>query len=109
LLSRISPSFDRVRGTSRNDSHYRNHLSDLGIILTVHGGPEKASGLLTGVIDGQTLFDRVQSQLQRQYPTVTYTRLKCVNDDPDFLSIAAGWANPQIEAMLSGSKIATRK
>jgi protoporphyrin/coproporphyrin ferrochelatase len=149
--------------------------SQIGVILTVHGGPEKANGLLTGVIDGQALFDRVQAQLQHQYPlisigwinhdmpfikwsqpnleqaaksligsgaqtivfkplgwvtenyetildvedailklrgyaneslqrhypTVTYTRLECVNDDPDFLSIAAAWANLQIEAMLS--------
>jgi protoporphyrin/coproporphyrin ferrochelatase len=153
--------------------------SQIGIILTVHGGPEKANGLLTGVIDGQALFDRVQAQLQhqyplisigwinhdmpfikwsqpnleqaaksliksgaqtiifkplgwvtenyetildvedailklrgyaneslqRQYPSVTYTRLECVNDDPEFFSIAAAWANPQIEAMLSVSKI----
>ena len=27
--------------------------------------------------------------------------LDCVNDDPDFLKIAAEWANPHIEAMLS--------
>jgi protoporphyrin/coproporphyrin ferrochelatase len=145
--------------------------SQIGIVLTVHGGPEKANGLLTGVIDGQALFDRVQAQLQhqyplisigwinhdmpfikwsqpnleqaaksliksgaqtivfkplgwvtenyetildvedaisslqRQYPTVTYTRLECVNDDSEFFSIAAEWANPQIEAMLSVSKI----
>ncbi len=144
--------------------------SQIGIILTVHGGPEQANGLLTGVIDGQALFDRVQAQLQhqyplisigwinhdmpfikwsqpnleqaaksligsgaktivfkplgwvtenyetildvedaieslqRQYPTVTHTRLECVNDDPEFFSIAAAWANPQIEAMLSVSK-----
>jgi ferrochelatase len=141
--------------------------SQIGIILTVHGGPEKAKGLLTGVIDGQALYDGVETQLQheyplvsigwinhdtplinwsqpnlkqaakslikagaktilfkplgwatenfetildvedaiqslqRQYPTVTYTRLDCVNDDPDFLKIAAEWANPHIEAMLS--------
>ncbi|MEH2379673.1 MAG: ferrochelatase [Nostoc sp.] len=144
--------------------------SQIGIVLTVHGGPEKAQGLLTGVIDGQALYDRVQGQLQhqyplvsigwvnhdtplinwsqpnlkqaakslitagaqtiifkplgwvtdnyetildvedaiqslqRQYPTVTYTRLDCVNDDPDFLKIAAEWANPHIEAMLSVSQ-----
>jgi protoporphyrin/coproporphyrin ferrochelatase len=41
------------------------------------------------------------ASLQRQYPTVTYTKLGCVNDDPDFLKIAAEWANPDIEAMLS--------
>jgi protoporphyrin/coproporphyrin ferrochelatase len=141
--------------------------SQIGIVLTVHGGPTKANGLLTGVIDGQALYDRVQAQLQheyplisigwinhdtpfvnwsqpnlhqaaenliktgaqiilfkplgwatenfetmldvddaiktlqRQYPTVTYTRLACVNDDPNFLKIAAEWANPHIEAMLS--------
>lgn len=146
--------------------------SQIGIILTVHGGPEKAQGLLTGVIDGQILYDRIQAQLQhqypllsigwvnhdmpfikwsqpdlkqatktlikagaqailfkplgwvtenyetilevedaiaslqRQYPTVTYTKLGCVNDDPDFLKIAAEWANPHIESMLSESKIA---
>ncbi|MEG3985788.1 ferrochelatase [Microcoleus sp. S28C3] len=144
--------------------------SQIGIILTVHGGPEKAKGLLTGVIDGQVLYNRVQAQLQhqyplisigwinhdtpfmnwsqpnlkqaakslieagaktilfkplgwatenfetildvddviqslqRKYPTVTYTRLDCVNDDPDFLKIAAEWANPDIEAMLSAPK-----
>jgi len=143
--------------------------SQIGIILTVHGGPEKAKGLLTGVIDGQVLYDRVQAQLQhqyplvsigwinhdtpfmnwsepnlkqaakslikagaktilfkpigwatenfetildvedaiaslqRQYPTVTYKRLDCVNDDPDFLKIAAEWANLDIEAMYSKS------
>jgi protoporphyrin/coproporphyrin ferrochelatase len=141
--------------------------SQIGIILTVHGGPEKAKGLLTGVIDGQALYDRVQAQLQyqyplvsigwinhdtpfvnwsqpnlkqaaktlikagaqailfkplgwvtenyetildvddaiaslqRQHPTVTYTRLDCVNDDPDFMNIAAEWADPHVEAMLS--------
>ena len=141
--------------------------SRIGIVLTVHGGPEQAQGLLTGVIDGQVLYDRVQAQLQHQYPlisigwvnhdmpfikwsqpdlkqaakslitagaqtilfkplgwvtdnyetilevddaiqslqnqypTMTYTKLGCVNDDPDFLRILAAWANPQIEAMLS--------
>ena len=46
--------------------------------------------------------DAIQS-LQRQYPTVIYTKLGCVNDDPDFLKILAAWANPQIEAMLAVS------
>jgi ferrochelatase len=141
--------------------------SQIGIVLTVHGGPAEAQGLLTGVIDGQALYDRVQAQLQhqyplisigwvnhdtpfikwsqpnleqaaksliaagsqiilfkplgwvtdnyetilevedaiqslqRQYPTVTYTRFGCVNDNPDFLKIVAEWANPDIAEMLS--------
>ena len=150
-----------------------NHLfeSQVGIILVVHGGPEKAQGLLTGVVDGQALCDGVRSQLQSRYPLmsigwidhdmpfinwsqpdlkqaakslikagaqailfkpigwatenyetildvedaiqslrrpfpeVTYVRLACVNDDPDFLKIAADWANPHIEAMLSAQSI----
>jgi len=146
--------------------------SRIGIILTVHGGPERAKGLLTGVIDGQALCDAVRSQLQQRYPlisigwinhdmpfinwsqpdikqaaqslikagaqaivfkplgwatenyetildvedaiqslrskypTVTYVRLDCVNDDPAFLKIAAAWANPQIEAMLAAQPLA---
>ena len=42
--------------------------------------------------------DAIKS-LQRQYPTVAYTRLDCVNDDPEFMQIAAEWANPDIKAM----------
>jgi protoporphyrin/coproporphyrin ferrochelatase len=141
--------------------------SQIGIILTVHGGPEKASGLLTGVIDGQILYDRICEQLQHQYPLISigwinhdtpfvnwsqpnlkqaseslikagaqailfkpigwatenyetildvddviqslkiqypdiaYVRFNCANDDPEFLSLAAGWANPHIEEMLA--------
>jgi protoporphyrin/coproporphyrin ferrochelatase len=144
--------------------------SQIGIVLTVHGAPEKTKGLLTGVIDGQALYDQVKAKLQNQYPlisigwvnhdtpfihwtqpnqrqaaenlikagaqvilfkplgwatenyetildtedvvqslqahhpAVVYKRLNCVNDDPDFLKIAAEWANPYIETMLSGSK-----
>jgi protoporphyrin/coproporphyrin ferrochelatase len=143
--------------------------SQIGIILTVHGGPEKALGLLTGVIDGQILYDRICEQLQNQYPlisigwinhdtpfvnwsqpnlkqaseslikagaqailfkpigwatenyetildvedvikslqiqypAITYMRFNCVNDDSEFLSIAAEWANPHIEEMLTGT------
>ncbi|PZV18807.1 MAG: ferrochelatase [Pseudanabaena sp.] len=150
---------------NQSPSHFFE--SRIGIVLTVHGGPEQAQGLLTGVIDGQELYDRVQAQLQhqyplisigwvnhdmpfikwsqpdlkqaakslitagaqtiifkplgwvtdnyetilevndaieslqRQYPTITYTKLGCVNQDPDFLKILAAWANPQIEAMLA--------
>jgi protoporphyrin/coproporphyrin ferrochelatase len=157
----------QIKAALKQPSVSRFFESQIGIILTVHGGPEKAQGLLTGVIDGQALYDRVQAQLQHQYPlmsigwinhdmpfikwsqpnleqaaktliesgaqtilfkplgwvtenyetildvddaiaslqrqhpTVTYTRLDCVNDDPEFLKIAAEWANPHIEAMLS--------
>jgi protoporphyrin/coproporphyrin ferrochelatase len=157
----------QIKEALNQSSLSRFFESQIGIILTVHGGPEKAKGLLSGVIDGQALYNLVQAQLQhqypllsigwvnhdtpfinwsqpnlkqaaknlikagaqailfkplgwatdnyetildvedaiqslqRQYPKVAYTRLNCVNDDPDFLKIAAEWANPHIEAMLS--------
>lgn len=148
--------------------------SRIGIILTVHGGPDQAQGLLTGVIDGQALCDAVRSQLQSRYPLisigwvnhdmplikwsqpnlkqaakslikagaqailfkplgwatenyetildvedaiqslrrsfsdVTYVQLECVNNDPDFLKIAAKWADPHIETMLGAQSIAVK-
>ncbi len=147
--------------------------SRIGIVLTVHGGPEQAQGLLTGTIEGQALYEGVRAQLQaryplisigwvnhdmpfiqwsqpdlkqaatslikagaqtilfkplgwvtenyetildiedaieslrRQYPDLNYVRKECVNDDPAFLSIAAGWANPHIESMLITQSILT--
>lgn len=139
--------------------------SRIGIVLTVHGGPEQAQGLLTGTIEGQALYEGVRAQLQaryplisigwvnhdmpfiqwsqpdlkqaatslikagaqtilfkplgwvtenyetildvedaiqslrRQYPDINYVRKECVNDDPDFLKVAAGLANRQIESI----------
>jgi ferrochelatase len=32
--------------------------------------------------------------------------MPCVNDHPDFLKMAADWANPQIEALLSETALA---
>ena len=64
--------------------------SQIGIILTVHGGPEQANGLLTGVIDGQALFDRVQAQLQQQYPLIS---IGWINHDMPFIK----WSQPNLE------------
>lgn len=150
----------------------------IGIILAVHGGPENAQGLVTGVLDGQALCDLVRSQLRSRYPLIsvgwinhdmplikwpepnlkqaakslikagaqailfkplgwatenyetildvedtiqslrhsfpdmtpdmTYVRLECVNDDPDFLKIATEWANPRIETIGNFSEYCDR-
>ncbi len=45
--------------------------------------------------------DHIIHALQRQQPNVTYVQMPCVNDHPDFLKMAAEWANPQIAALLS--------
>ncbi|MCC3513068.1 MAG: ferrochelatase [Microcoleus sp. PH2017_17_BER_D_A] len=40
------------------------------------------------------------------HETLFYRKLPCVNDHPEFLKMAAEWANPQIEALLSESAVA---
>ncbi|MEG5043313.1 ferrochelatase [Microcoleus sp. B4-C1] len=50
--------------------------------------------------------DHVIESLQKQRQGVTYRKLPCVNDHPEFLKMAAEWANPQIEALLSETAIA---
>jgi protoporphyrin/coproporphyrin ferrochelatase len=64
--------------------------SQIGIVLTVHGGPKQANGLLTGVIDGQALFDRVQAQLQHQYPLIS---IGWINHDMPFIK----WSQPNLD------------
>jgi len=50
--------------------------------------------------------DHVIEGLQKQRQGVTYRKLPCVNDHPEFLKMAAEWANPQIEALLSETAVA---
>jgi ferrochelatase len=50
--------------------------------------------------------DHIIHALQRKHPNVTYVQMPCVNDHPDFLRMAAEWANPQIAALLSEQAIA---
>ena len=50
--------------------------------------------------------DHIIESLQKQRQGVTYRKLPCVNDHPEFLKMAAEWANPQIEALLSETAVA---
>lgn len=45
--------------------------SQIGLVLAVHGGPKKSKGLITGVEEGQQLFDQVQSRLVHRYPLIS--------------------------------------
>ncbi len=45
--------------------------------------------------------DHIIHELHKKRPDVTYVQMECVNDHPAFLKMAAEWANPQIEALLS--------
>lgn len=50
--------------------------------------------------------DHIIHGLRRKRPDVTYRQLPCVNDDPEFLRVAAEWANPQIEALFNETALA---
>jgi protoporphyrin/coproporphyrin ferrochelatase len=56
----------------------------------------------------ETLLDveHIIETLQRKYPTVNYVQMECVNDNDEFCAIAAEWANPQIEALLTENAMA---
>jgi ferrochelatase len=45
--------------------------------------------------------DHILHSLRSRHPEVTYVQMACVNDHPEFLRMAAQWADPQIEALLS--------
>jgi protoporphyrin/coproporphyrin ferrochelatase len=50
--------------------------------------------------------DHIIEGLQKQRQGITYRKLPCVNDHHEFLKMAAEWANPQIEALLSETAVA---
>ncbi|MGB3510104.1 MAG: ferrochelatase [Microcoleaceae cyanobacterium] len=56
----------------------------------------------------ETLLDveHIIEAVRRQHPEVTYRKMPCVNDRPEFLQMAAEWANPQIEELLSETALA---
>ncbi len=49
--------------------------------------------------------DHIIHHLQHKSSGVTFVQMPCVNDHPDFLKMAANWANPQIEALLTQEAI----
>ena len=44
--------------------------------------------------------DHIIGSLRKKRPDVTYLRLDCVNEHPEFVAMAADWANPLIEELL---------
>ncbi|MGK7948963.1 MAG: ferrochelatase [Xenococcaceae cyanobacterium] len=49
--------------------------------------------------------DHIIHHLQHKHSQVTFIRMPCVNDNAEFLQMAADWANPQIEALLSAEAL----
>lgn len=44
--------------------------------------------------------EEVIDTFSRQHAEITFVQMDCANDDPEFLKMAAEWANPHIEALL---------
>ncbi|MBL1209430.1 ferrochelatase [Geminocystis sp. GBBB08] len=53
----------------------------------------------------ETLLDveHIIEGLQKKYPSVNYVQMECVNDNDEFCAMAAEWANPLIESLLTES------
>jgi protoporphyrin/coproporphyrin ferrochelatase len=47
--------------------------------------------------------DHIIHSLQHKHSSVTFIQMPCVNSRPEFMHMAAEWANPQIEALLEES------
>ncbi|NES68648.1 MAG: ferrochelatase, partial [Okeania sp. SIO2D1] len=56
----------------------------------------------------ETLLDveHIIEAIRRKYPEVTYRQMRCANDRPEFLKMAADWANLYIEELLSENALA---
>ena len=50
--------------------------------------------------------DHIIHALQRKYKNVSYAQMSCVNDRPEFLQMAAQWADDHINALLSEQAVA---
>lgn len=51
----------------------------------------------------ETLLDvhHIIHDLEKQYPDVDYLQMACVNDHPEFLNMAAEWANVHIQELMA--------
>ncbi|MGC1393501.1 MAG: ferrochelatase [Coleofasciculaceae cyanobacterium] len=90
-----------IKWTQPNAELAAQNLIDLGATAIVY----MPIGFATE--NHETLLDvhHITHDLKRRNPHVTYVEMPCVNDHPDFLKMAANWANPQIEALLAETAV----
>lgn len=91
-----------IKWTQPNAELAAQNLIDLGATAIIY----MPIGFATE--NHETLLDvhHITHDLKRRNPHVTYVEMPCVNDHPDFLKMAANWANPQIEALLAETAVA---
>ena len=91
-----------IEWTQPNAFVAANNLIDLGakaiVLMPIGFATENHETLLD--------VDHIIHALQRKHPDVTYIQMPCVNDHPEFLKMAAEWANPQIADLFAESAIA---
>lgn len=91
-----------IEWTQPNAFVAANNLIDLGakaiVLMPIGFATENHETLLD--------VDHIIHALQRKHPEVSYVQMPCVNDRPEFLKMAAEWANPQIADLLAESAIA---
>ncbi len=86
-----------IEWTQPNVELAAKNLMDLGatalILMPIGFATENHETLLD--------VDHIIHALQRKRPQVTFVQMPCVNDHPEFLQMAARWADSQIGALLS--------
>ena len=86
-----------IEWTQPNVKLAANNLIDLGakavVMMPIGFATENHETLLD--------VDHIIHHLQHRRSEVSFVQMPCVNDRPEFLKMAADWAHPQIEALLS--------
>jgi len=91
-----------IKWTQPNATLAAHNLIDLGATALVF----MPIGFATE--NHETLLDveHIISGLRRQHPDVTYVQMPCVNDQPEFLAMAAAWADKPIADLLEAEALA---
>ena len=88
-----------IEWTQPNTKLAAQNLIDLGatsiIMMPIGFATENHETLLD--------VDHIIHSLQHKNSDVTFVQMPCVNSRPEFMHMAAEWANPQIEALLAES------
>lgn len=91
-----------IKWTQPNADLAARNLIDLGatalVFMPIGFATENHETLLD--------VDHIIHAMRHKHPEVTYVQMPCVNDHPEFMRMAAKWANPQIEALLAEQAIA---
>lgn len=86
-----------IKWTQPNAELAAKNLMDLGataiVFMPIGFATENHETLLD--------VDHIIHALRRKRPDVTYVQMPCVNDQPEFLQMAADWADEHIAALLS--------